>query len=153
MRNYPEFKFELEDRIWDDCVLEHTFSVNKELIEAGVITTISQLVLFYSAPHNVTDINIDLIESRELLNDAIEQAVITICEAFPSYLPETIEKLPWKTIVKRLAQAERILDKEFEFQDAASQDQDDSGKIFKDLEEFTNRTFDFAKLNAEIAEA
>jgi len=153
MKNYLEFKFDLEDRIWNECVIDHTFSFSKDHIEAGIVTTISQIILFYSAPHNVRDINKDLSEARDSLNDAVEQAIITICEAFPSYLPETLEKLPWRVIVKRLAQAERILTKDFEFQDATSQNKDDSGRIFKDLDDFSDRTFDFAKLSREILEA
>lgn len=153
MKGYPEFKFDLEDRVWDKCVIDHTFSLHKEQLSAGIITTIAQLIIYLSAPHNTDEINRDLLHARDSLNDAMEQIIITICEAFPSYLPESIEKLPWATVIKRLAQAERILNKDFEFHDVTSQQQDDSGRIFKELDDLSSNSLDFTKLNQELTEA
>lgn len=77
--------------------------------------------------------NYELDEARYSLADAVQRAIIFICEAFPSYVPENLEKMTWRDILKRLAQAEVILNKTFVFQDPASQPIDDSGKIFADL--------------------
>lgn len=150
MQAYPNFKFDLEDRIWEDCVVEHTFDTGFDNIEAGIITTVSQLILHLSCPESVEVINNQLGEARALLGDAREQAIITICEAFPAYIPEQIEKLSWPMLMRRLAMAEAILKREFEFKDPASQHTDDSGKIFDMLEDYTNVAVDFSKVNSEL---
>jgi len=150
MQAYPEFKFDLEDRIWDDCVLEHNLDAGRDNIDAGIITTISQMILYLSCPQSIEAVNMQLEDARGLLNDAREQAIITICEAFPSYLPEKLEKMSWPMLLRRLAQSEAILKREFEFKDAASQPVDDSAKIFQRLEEFTNTSVDFSKVNQEL---
>lgn len=150
MKNYPEFKFDLEDRVWDDCVIEHTFHNGKDFNDAGLITTVSQMILYLSCPQSTEGVNTQLQEARGFLSDAREQAIITICEAFPSYLPETLEKMTWAVLVRRLAQAEAILKREFEFQDNTSQQLDDSGKIFDRLEDYTNTAVDFSKVNSEL---
>lgn len=152
MKSYPEFKFDLEDRVWDDCVVEHTFTNGKDFNDAGLVTTVSQMILYLSCPQSTEGVNTQLQEARGFLSDAREQAIITICEAFPSYLPETLEKMTWAVLVRRLAQAEAILKREFEFQDNTSQQLDDSGKIFDRLEDYTNTAVDFSKVNSELFE-
>jgi len=152
MQAYPELKFDLEDRIWDQCVLEHTYPDGKDSLDAGLVTTVSQLVLYLSCPRSIESINMQLDDARGLLMDAREQAILTICEAFPSYLPETLEKMSWGVLIRRLAQAEQILKKEFVFDNTASQEVDDSAKIFDRLEEFTSTSVDFSKVNQELFE-
>jgi len=147
---YPEFKFDIEDQVWDDCVLEHTFTHGKDYLPAGLVTTISQTILSLSCPKSIDDINFQLQDARETLGDAREQAILSICEAFPSYTPEVLEKLTWSTLMKRLAQSEVILKREMEFKNAASQHQDDSARIFERLEEFTS--VDFAGSNRQLSE-
>jgi hypothetical protein len=150
MQAYPDLKFDLEDRVWDDCVLEHTFPYGKEYIPAGIATTTAQLILHLSCPSSIDSINTQLSQARVLLTDAREQAIITICEAFPSYLPEDLEKMTWSMLLRRLAQAEAILKRQFEFTAPASQPLDDSGKIFDRLKEYTENAVDFAKVNKEL---
>lgn len=150
MQTYPEFKFDLEDRIWEDCVREHSFTNGKDFLPAGLITTTSQLILYLSCPQSTEDVNSQLEDARGLLNDAREQAIITICEAFPSYLPENLEKMTWAVLLRRLAQAEAILKREFEFKSPTSQPVDDSGRIFDRLKEYTDNAVDFRKVNAEL---
>jgi hypothetical protein len=152
MQAYPEFKFDLEDRVWDDCVVEHSFTNGKDYLDAGLITTTAQLILYLSCPQSIDSVNIQLEDARELLVDAREQAIITICEAFPSYLPETLEKMTWPILVRRLAQAEFILKREFEFQTPASHPADGSGRIFDRLQEYTDTAVDFSKVNANLRE-
>lgn len=150
MQSYPEFKFDLEDSIWEKCVKEHSFPNGKDYLPAGLVTTVSQLVLYLSCPQSITEVNQQLNDARGLLTDAREQAMITICEAFPSYVPETLEKLSWPILVRRLAQAEAILKREFEFQDPTSQKPTDSDRIFDRLEEYTNDSVDFSKVNNDL---
>ncbi len=150
MQAYPEFKFDLEDRVWDDCVVEHSFLNGKDHLPAGLVTSLAQLILYLSCPQSTEAINFQLEDARSLLVDAREQAILTICQAFPSYLPETLEKMSWPVLIRRLAQAESILEREFEFKDAASQEEDDSGKIFDRLAEHTAVAVDFEKVNRDI---
>ena len=150
MLAYIDLKFDLEDRIWDDCIIEHTFPTGKDLLPSGTVTTISQTILRLSCPLSVDSINFQLQEARHFLTDAREQVIITVCEAFPSYLPEDLEKMTWPVLLRRLAQAEAILKREFEFKTPASQPIDDSGKIFDKLKEFTETAVDFNKVNREL---
>jgi len=150
MNSYPQFKFDLEDDIWEKCVLEHTFPVGHDFIDAGIVTTVAQAILSISQPASMDDANTVLANCRIQIQDAYEQAVLTICEAFPSYLPEDIEKMSWPTVLKRLAQAEHILKKDFAFKNGASQHQDDSARIFDRLDEYTNETLDIDKLNRDL---
>jgi len=150
MKNYPYFKSDLEDDIWDECVLQHSISTNKDHMDAGVITTIAQLILFFSSPRTIDQANQELYEKRIELANIKEQAIITICQAFPAYLPEVLEDMSWEILLKRLAQAEIILEKEFEFKSTTSQSEDDSDKIFSRLDEYTNETIDFSRANKEL---
>lgn len=150
MLAYPEFKFDMEDKVWDECILEHTFTNGKDYLPAGLVTTISQLILYLSCPSDLEEFNAQLTDARGLVEDAREQAILTICEAFPSYTPEVLEKVTWNTLMRRLAQSEVILKRQFEFKDAASQHQDDSAKIFDRLNE--NISVDFSKSNRMLAE-
>ena len=120
IRNYPTLRWALEDDIWEECVIEHTFDTGIDNIPAGVITTVTQLILKFSCSQNTQDANMVLDAARAGLQDAVQQAIIFVCEAFPSYLPEDLEKMSWNQILIRLAQAERILGKRFEFKDSAS---------------------------------
>lgn len=153
---YPRFKTELEDSIWEDCIIEHNFRDNvnyasSDTIDAGIITTLSQLILFLSCPKDIDTMNETLEYARASINDTREQAILVICEAFPSYLPEALEKMSWPTLVKRLAQAEQILKKDFNFTDAASQPTDDSARMFKNLEEMSNSpAIDYAAENKKL---
>jgi hypothetical protein len=156
IRSYPQFKFDLEDQIWTECVLEHTHSKGKDNLPAGLVTTVAQLVLYFSSPKNVGELNLMLNISRQSISDAREQAIITICEAFPAYLPEVLEKMTWPTLLRRLAQAERILDRNLEFLDTTSQKIDDSDRIFEQLDEMSSintSPVDFSKSNNMLREA
>lgn len=147
---YPQFKFELEDQIWEECVIEHTLRASRDKLPAGIITTLAQLILYFSCPKSIDSLNTTLEQARLSLKDAREQAILTICEAFPSYLPEDLEKKPWNILIRRLAQAEFILKKEFQFNVQASQPTDDSAKILNELDDYTIKTLDFTKINQEL---
>jgi hypothetical protein len=157
--NYPNMKTQVEDEIWESCVVEHTFGYASDYIDAGVVSTVANLILWFSCAKKPSDANATLDASRAQLSDAVQQAILFICEAFPSYLPETLEKMNWHNLMKRLAQAEVILNKTFEFKDPASQQTDDSGKIFNMLDEYSEMNIDdivdappidFDKVNNEL---
>lgn len=161
MTLYPNFIETIQDSIWDECVLEHTLlsGADKNHLKAGDVSTVVDLILKKSCSTSPDEANYQLDEARAYLQDAVQQAIIFICEAFPSYLPEDLEKLTWMKILKRLAQAEQILGKSFEFRNAASTPQDDSGKIFSELnsrsqegiiDQIANQGMDFARENSEF---
>lgn len=156
---YPEFRWSIEESIWESCVIEHTVLGGTDIdnISSGLVSTIAQLILKYSCSTKPAEANDQLDQARYSLQDAVQRAIIFICEAFPSYLPENLEKMTWRDILKRLAQAEVILNKTFEFRDQASQATDDSGKIFAELDQFTQNKmldkvmdFDPAKENQQF---
>lgn len=142
VQNYPTFRWSLEDDIWEECVIEHTFDCSVDYIYAGVITVVTQLILKLSCSSRTDEANYTLDIARNQLQDAAQQAIIFVCEAFPSYLPEDVEKMRWNDILKRLAQAEIILNKSFEFKSETSQEIDDSAKIFKELDEHYENNID-----------
>ena len=150
LSGYPEFKFDIEDSIWDECVLEHTLPNGKDDLDAGLVTTVAQLILYLSCPQSIEGINEQLEDARNLLTDAREQAILTICEAFPSYLPETLEEMSWSMISRRLAQAEFILKREIGFETTTSQQPSDSDRIIERLEEYTDEAVDFSRVNQEL---
>ena len=158
---YPSFANAIEEDIWHDCVIEHTFlsGASVDNIKAGTVTSVASLILQYSCATEANQANSELEEARSYLQDAVQQAIIFICEAFPSYLPEDLEKLTWKKILKRLSQAELILNKNFQFQTVNSQPQDDSSKIMQELNKLSedtvvdnivNSTFNFNEDNQQL---
>jgi hypothetical protein len=161
MSLYPNFIETIQDSVWDQCVLEHTLlsGADKDHLKAGDVSTVVDLIIKKSCSTNPDEANQELDQARAYLQDAVQQAIIFICEAFPSYLPEDLEKLTWMKILKRLAQAEQILGKSFEFRGTTSTPQDDSGKIFSELnsraqetmiDEISKQGMDFNKENAQF---
>jgi hypothetical protein len=139
---YPSFSTTIEEDIWQDCVVEHTFlsGASTDNIKAGTVSAVATAIMRQSCATEPGQANQELEEAREYLQDSVQQAIIFICEAFPSYLPENLERLTWKKILKRLAQAELILNKNFQFQSVNSQPQDDSSKIMKELNKLSEDT-------------
>ncbi len=103
---------ELEDEIWSRCVIESTFSEETLDEMAGIVSTVINQILAISG--YTQDSFIDLFENgmgnarQELSTNIFDQMTIVICAAFP-YTPDELEKLPWPVILKRAAQAERIV--------------------------------------------
>lgn len=158
---YPNFATSLEEDIWNDCVIEHNFFSNASIgnLKAGLVSAVATVILQKSCATDPDQANFELEEARGYLQDAVQQAIIFICEAFPSYLPEHLEKLTWKKLLKRLAQAELILNKNFQFQGKNSQPQDDGTRIMKELNQMSqdkivdsivNSSIDFSQDNKEL---
>lgn len=104
---------DLEDQIWDMCLVETNLTVT-ELEDLGGIkpTIVKQMLAFSGALPSeelLPAFEAGMMASRvEVESALIEQLTIVICSAFP-YRPEDVEKLPWPVILKRAAQAERII--------------------------------------------
>jgi len=110
---YPSLTPTIEDNIWEECVLEHSFPSHLEDMNAGIISTITRLIMRLSSPSSIKEIQADLDETRSNLTDIRDQIVTKICEAFPAYTPEDVESMDWQTQIKRLAQAEKVLGTDF----------------------------------------
>lgn len=161
LSSYPNFATTIEEDIWNDCVIEHNFFSNADVdnLKAGLVSAVASVVMQKSCATNPDEANLELGEARSYLQDAVQQAIIFICEAFPSYLPEHLEKLTWKKLLKRLAQAEIILNKNFQFQGQSNQPQDDGTRIMKELNQMSedkivdsvlNSKFNFSQDNQEL---
>lgn len=113
VKAYPALTTTIEDNIWEECVVEHSFPSRVEDMDAGIVSTITRLIMRLSSPNTIEEIQSDLDKTRENLTDIRDQIVTKICEAFPAYTPEEVEAMDWQTQIKRLAQAEKVLGTEF----------------------------------------
>ena len=55
VRTYPNLRWALEDDIWEECVIEHTFDQGLDNISAGVISVVAQLILKFSCSQNTEE--------------------------------------------------------------------------------------------------
>ena len=118
LQNFPSLQEGVEDQIWENCVVKHSFLEEPDSLPAGIVSTLAETVLRLSSPSSISEIHEDLSSGRSFLNDAREQVILFICKAFPAYKPEEVECQEWTAIMKRLAQAEIILQTEFELKKA-----------------------------------
>ena len=116
---YPALAPIVEDNIWKKCVIEHTLPGTVDTMNAGLVSTIVRLILNFSNPVSQEEIEAELNEMRSKTKDLREEIVIKICQAFPAYTPEEVEEMEWKTQLKRLAQAEKILGTTFSLVDTS----------------------------------
>jgi hypothetical protein len=155
-KSYPSLVPSIEEQVWDECVVEHSFPSDYRDLDAGIISTVFRIIFRKSGPRNLKRIVDDLQESRDNLNkDIRDQIILKICEAFPSYVPEQIEKMSWATQRKRLAQAESILGTTFEITGDGIEKSDGSGanssvsqKVGTDGQQY----IDFAAENRNLKE-
>ena len=116
-KSYPALAPIVEDSIWHECVIEHTLDGTIDTLNAGIISTIVRLILGFSGPTSEKEIEEDIQELREKCKNVREEIIIKICQAFPAYTPEQVEDMEWKTQLRRLVQAEKILGTSFGFTD------------------------------------
>ena len=137
----PKIDVEIEKAVYDKCVLFSTYDIPPPLeiedhevsqwIEdcrddqpAGVVPTVVKTILFMSGAKTGPAIMKQLDQHRPLASNIEDQIVALICKAFPAYKPEEVEKLPWQTLLKRLAQAEMLLGHTLELVDHAAAERD-----------------------------
>jgi len=143
MMAYPDLQADLEDNIWEVAVIEHNFPSGIEYIEAGVVQSVAQLVLHYSgcnfrSKSAIDRLSLGLEEARREKNSVEGQIKLAICEAFPSYKPEELDRLTWSQLLDRLAFSEHLLKKDFEFNIKEKEEvEDDSRKVFDMLNDFS----------------
>lgn len=112
---YPALGPVVEDNIWEECVIEHTLPGTLETLNAGIVSTIVRLILHFSNPSSLEEIQRQVDLLRDEAQDIRDEIVTKICKAFPAYKPEEIENMEWTQQLKRLIQAEEILGTKFEF--------------------------------------
>lgn len=114
---YPALGPVVEDNIWEECVIEHTLHGDINTLNAGIISTIVRLILYFSNPSSIEQIQEDIDNVRAHTSDIRDEIIAKICKAFPAYKPEDVEDMEWNLQIKRLVQAEEILGTKFEFID------------------------------------
>jgi len=99
----------LEDELFRECVVDPDCIDRMPDMPAGVVPTVVSVIMQLSGPAEADNFNNSLDLQRQLVDTINSQVIMSICQAFPAYKPEDIEKMPWHTVLERLAQAERIL--------------------------------------------
>lgn len=112
---YPALAPIVEDNIWEECVVEHTLRGTINTLNAGVVSTIVRLILGFSNPTSEKEIQEELSLVRDSSMNLRDEIIVKICQAFPAYTPEEVEDMEWKTQMRRLVQAEKILGTTFDF--------------------------------------
>ena len=125
---YPALAPIVEENIWEECVVEHTLEGTIDTLNAGIVSTIVKLILHFSNPISLSKVQAELEEIRNEKTDIREEMIIKICKAFPAYKPEDIEAMEWKEQLKRLVQAEKILEITFELSSGQNQPQKNKSK-------------------------
>lgn len=141
-RSYPELYSDLEDLVWDAAVIEHNLPSSKDYADAGLVGSIAQLVLFHSgigdrSEQDISRMNEELHLARIKTKSVEGQIKRSICEAFPSYRPEELDKLTWSQLMELLAYSESLLGKDFEFSVKGDKPADDSHKVFDMLDSYS----------------
>ena len=143
LQNYPNLQGDLEEMIWEIAVVEHNCPTGIDYMEAGIIGTVSQLILNrsglpLSTQDSMNQITEDLNEARAKISNVESTIKLAICEAFPSYKPEDVDRLNWSQVLERLAQSEVLLKKTFEFNTKKTERVvDSSSKVFKMLDDYS----------------
>ena len=101
--------FYIEEKIFSTCVIDETDVEAIDLFYAGDILTVVGLILYQSGPQDVESIDAKLEEKRKLVGSITNQITALICQAFPGYTPDDIEKMNWDDVTEKLALAESIL--------------------------------------------
>lgn len=117
---YPSLAPTIEDNIWEECVIEHSFPYVLDDLNAGIVSTVVRVILRMSIPATLDEVEKVLQEARDQNADIRDDIIIKICQAFPAYKPEEVEGLDWQMQLKRLSQAEKILNIKFEIGGASA---------------------------------
>ena len=99
----------LEDEIVQKCVLDKNYTLNIDLLEAGVVTTVATQILLASGPESPYQIINDLNIARLTVNNFLHDSAALICQVFPSYKISELLNLPYQEFLEVLALAERRL--------------------------------------------
>ena len=138
--------FYIEERIFNTCVIDDTDTEAIDLFYAGDILTVVGLILYQSGPQDVESIDDKLEEKRELVGSITNQITALICQAFPGYTPDDIDKMNWDDVIEKLALAESILIA----QNILSEPLEISGKTKKKIK---SGPINFNRANKDLAQS
>lgn len=96
----------IENEIFSKCVTSDFYKKNMNDTKAGIVSTVSAGILAYSGPSTISELNQILDINRGVSQQVLHQIVSIICQGFPSYKPEEVYDMDYRTIMLRLAQAE-----------------------------------------------
>lgn len=117
LQENPRIAPVVEDEVWQTCVLEHPYNEPLDELHAGTVTTVANLILFLSGLPSLEDKQELLTASRiQVQNDFRLQLQTAICQAFPGYTPDQLERLTLPQLMRRLAQAEMIAGQPFKIE-------------------------------------
>ena len=121
---------DIEDHIYENYVIDSTDEISSiDELPAGIVSTVVKAILSIAGAANGQAFENLLEIQRGTILSFEEQIVTLICKAFP-YKPEDLEELDWLTILKRLAQAEKILSNQLpEIPVRVTQNIDSSNKL------------------------
>ena len=149
---FPGLRLKIEEDIWRDCVIEQTFGGNPDNLPAGIVTTIAQVIMQKSCPTNIDKVGEDLDKARGKMGEMVRQLVLKVCEAFPNYSPEDVFNFDWETLIERVAESEKILGAELEFNGKRlGAAQLGSGSTMATKIKDGVEVFDFDAMNREMA--
>ena len=110
-RMAPQAKAELEEEIFELCVIEHPLPPEDFWNwQAGIVTTVANQIIYFSRPVGPED----FLERLDAVRDVARQNAFNamyahIMRAFPSYKIEDLQVLPLEVLLERLAIAEIVL--------------------------------------------
>jgi hypothetical protein len=99
----------IEEQIFSSCVLDEAYVANIDILLAGDILTLVNLILFQSGPQTEDDVANKLEEKRSLVYGLNSQISSIIPMAFPGCSPEDISAMSWDKVTEMLALAESVL--------------------------------------------
>lgn len=114
----PRAKAELEEEIFNLCVVEHPLPPEDFWDwQAGTVTTVANQIVYFSRPLGPTDFLQRLEAVREVAQqNAFNAMYAHIIRAFPSYKIEDLQALPLELLLERLAMAEMVLEMPLQLQ-------------------------------------
>jgi hypothetical protein len=118
-KSAPRAKADLEDEIFRDCVVDHPLpEEDYDNWQAGIVTTVAQLILFFSTVRNPQELLQRLHAARDdLQNDLIKQLFMKVIAVFPSYTLEKLRSLPVESFLEILAIVESLTGDELKIQE------------------------------------
>ncbi len=101
---------EAEDKVFDLCVLDDTIKNIKDILPAGIISTVADVIMYLSAiPTDAGGLNEQLNMGRaEYQSDPFVQLSSLICQVYP-YKLEDLKIMSWMDIVRLATAAEFML--------------------------------------------
>ena len=115
-RECPATLPSIEEEVWDMCIIEQTYDPEIDRLNAGIISTVAQLILRLSTAQDLSGVEREVVKARIEASKTREMLILKVCEGFPSYTPEQVEKFDWPTLAMRVAQSEMITGKIIDFE-------------------------------------